>query len=109
MQGFSNNNGSLLVSQNMSQKKQKRVPKGVQGYKDNLLIDKSINEDARYFKCYLHASWLDYLKSYDTTSHNMMIQLTKTLKIHPYIIGVIKYIMELWKTKFAICSFIRGG
>ena len=81
---------------------QRGAKKGVQGCKDNLLIDKSVCLDARHYKRDLHTSWLDYAKAFDTSPHDLIIRLLKMLKVHPNIIHAIESIIALWKTKFAI-------
>ncbi|WP_165309806.1 hypothetical protein, partial [Enterobacter cloacae complex sp. 4DZ3-17B2] len=44
---------------------------GVSGCKDNLLIDRCVCQDAVQYKRNLSIAWLDYMKAYDSTSHEL--------------------------------------
>nr|CAI5831238.1 unnamed protein product [Callosobruchus analis] len=78
--------------------------KGVAGYKENLLIDRCVTQDSVQYKRNLSMAWIDYRKAFDTTSHELIVRLLECLSVDNQIVGCIKQLMPLWKTRFSITS-----
>nr|CAI5837629.1 unnamed protein product [Callosobruchus analis] len=83
---------------------QRGSKKGVAGCKENLLIDRCVTQDSVQYKRNLSMAWIDYRKAFDTTSHELIVRLLECLSVDNQIVGCIKHLMPLWKTRFTITS-----
>nr|CAI5858087.1 unnamed protein product [Callosobruchus analis] len=83
---------------------QRGSKKGVAGCKENLLIDRCVTQDSVQYKRTLSMAWIDYRKAFDTTSHELIVRLLECLSVDSQIVGCIKHLMPLWKTRFTITS-----
>nr|CAH7741340.1 unnamed protein product [Callosobruchus chinensis] len=83
---------------------QRGSKKGVAGCRDNLLIDRCVTQDSVQYKRNLSMAWIDYRKAFDTTSHELIVRLLECLSVDDQIVGCIKQLMPLWKTRFTITS-----
>ena len=83
---------------------QRGSKKGVAGCKDNLLIDRCVTQDSVQYKRNLSMAWIDYRKAFDSTSHELIVRLLECLSVDDQIVGCIKHLMPLWKTRFTITS-----
>nr|CAH7766629.1 unnamed protein product [Callosobruchus chinensis] len=83
---------------------QRGSKKGVAGCRDNLLIDRCVTQDSVQYKRNLSMAWIDYQKAFDTTSHELIVRLLECLSVDDQIVGCIKQLMPLWKTRFTITS-----
>jgi hypothetical protein len=81
---------------------QRGVKRGVAGCKENLLIDRCICQDAVYYKRNLSMAWVDYKKAFDSTSHSLIIEMLRCLKLHPNIVRCIEDLIPTWRTRFVI-------
>lgn len=78
---------------------QRGSKRGVPGLKDNILIDSSVCQDANTYKRNLSMAWIDYRKAYDSTSHEWITLLLRTLKVNPLIVNTIIQLFTKWRIK----------
>lgn len=83
---------------------QRGAKKGVAGCKENLLIDRCVTQDSRQYKRSLSMAWIDYRKAFDTTSHEHLLTLLRSLAIPPPLERCMQQLMLLWRTRFALPS-----
>nr|CAI5854349.1 unnamed protein product [Callosobruchus analis] len=83
---------------------QRRSKNGVAGCKENLLIDRCVTQDYVQHKRNLSMAWINYRKAFDTTSHELIVRLLECLSVDNKIMGCIKQLTQLWKTRFTITS-----
>ena len=81
---------------------QKGIRRKARGCKDQLLLDKSITEDAKKRKRNLSVMWIDYKKAYDSIPHSWIIEVLKLYKINKHIINFITQTMKNLKTKVSL-------
>ena len=77
---------------------QKGCRKLAYGCKDQLLINKMINEDCKQRKKNLSTAWVDYQKAYDSVPHSWILKCLEIYKIDPKAVAFLKHIMKQWKT-----------
>ena len=78
--------------------------KGSMGCIDNLLIDKTVLEDASNFKKNLSFVWIDTRKAFDTVSHRWLIQILNLHRINTRIISLIGSIMRVWEITLEVTT-----
>ena len=78
---------------------QKGIRHNARGCKDQLLLDKTINEDARKRRKNLSGMWINYKKTYSSVAHSWLITVLKVYNINTSIIKYITQTMEKWRTK----------
>ena len=78
--------------------------KGSMGCIDNLLIDKTVLEDASKFKKNLSCLWIDTKKAFDIVSHQWLIQVLNLHRINSRIISLIESIMRAWKIRLEVIT-----
>ena len=66
---------------------------------DQLLINKTIMDEAVKYKRSIFCIWLDYKKAYDSVPHSWILESLKLAKIPPWIIQAVMNIMDLWKAR----------
>ena len=71
---------------------------------DNLLIDKTVLEDASQFKKNLSCVWIDTKKAFDSVSHQWLIQVLNLHIINSRIISLIESIMRAWKITLEVIT-----
>jgi len=71
--------------------------KGTMGCVDNLLIDKTILDDASKNKKNISCVWIDVKKAFDSVSHNWLITALEDHGINKRLITLIKNIIQTWK------------
>ena len=71
---------------------------------DNLLIDKTVLEDASKFKKNLSCVWIDTRKALDSVSHRWLIQVLNLHRINSRIISLIESIMRVWKITLEVTT-----
>ena len=81
---------------------QRGTKTGVAGVRENLLIDRSVCQDATYYKRNLSMAWVDYRKAFDSTSHQLIIHLLTCMGVHRSVTVTIQRLMETWRTRLAI-------
>lgn len=72
------------------------VRKGVQGSKEQILINKLINEGTEY---QLKTCWIDVKKAYDSVNHEYLIELLQKMQIPEYSIIFVKRMLQLQQTR----------
>ena len=85
---------------------QRGTKKGIAGVRENLLIDRSVCQDAGYYKRNLSMAWIDYRKAFDCTSHGLLIHLLEAMKVPKKLLNTVKKLTEIWRTR--VVSRIRG-
>ena len=83
---------------------QRGAVKGSMGCIDNLLIDKTVLEDASKFKKNLSCVWIDTKKAFDSVSHWWLIQVLNLHRINSKIISLIESIMRAWKITLEVIT-----
>ena len=68
------------------------------GTKTQLIINKTVVNDAIRKKKDLSMVYVDYAKAYDSVPHQWMLDIMEAYKISPVIIGFLSTAMKLWKT-----------
>ncbi|XP_030746059.1 uncharacterized protein LOC115874901 [Sitophilus oryzae] len=81
---------------------QRGSKRGVAGCKENLLIDRSITQDSMQYQRNLSMAWIDYRKAFDSTSHELILRLLRTLEAPEAVVDCIERLMPLWKTRVCI-------
>ena len=71
--------------------------KGTIGCVDNLLIDKTILDDATKSKKNISCLWIDVKKAFDSVSHKWLITTLEDHGINMRLIAFIKNVIQTWK------------
>ena len=69
---------SFLEGNNMFPLEQKGCKRGTYGCKDQLLINKMINDDCHARKKNLSMAWIDYKKAFDSIPHSWIVECLET-------------------------------
>ena len=77
---------------------------GTRGCIDDLLIDKTIAEDAKINHKNLSMVWIDIKKAFDSVSHEWIIKVLQMYETHPKIISLIKKIINSWTITLEIVT-----
>ena len=75
---------------------------GVWGTTEQLLINKSILNDARKHHRNLTTVWLDYRKAFDSVPHSWLIQALKLAKVPQNVVNAIETLTNRWYTILTI-------
>ena len=70
---------------------------GSMGCIDNLLIDKTILEDATKNTKNLSCTWIDVKKAFDSVSHTWLIEVLRMHKINEKLVAFVQNVMRSWK------------
>ena len=89
---------SHLDLNNILPLEQKGCRRGSYGCKDQLLINKMIQENCYKTKRNLSTAWIDYRKAFDSVPHSWILKSLELYKISPVIINFLKHSMTQWKT-----------
>ena len=87
-----------LNSYNIIAEEQQGAVKNSYGTKTQLLINKSVVEDAIRNKKNLSMLYIDYSKAYDSVPHAWIIEILSVYKVSPIIINFLATSMLSWKT-----------
>ena len=71
---------------------------------DNLLIDKTVTEDAKINHKNLSMVWIDIKKAFDSVSHEWIIKELQMYETHPKIISLIEKIINSWTIALEIVT-----
>ena len=77
---------------------QKGCRRGSYGTKDQLLINKTILENAHTKHRNLSTAWIDYKKAFDSFPHEWIIRSLELFGISPVLIHFLNLCMSLWET-----------
>lgn len=83
---------------------QRGTKKGMAGVRENLIIDRSVCQDAIYFKRNLSMAWIDYRKAFDCTSHALIMEILERMKVNRKVLGVLAKLFTIWKTRVIISN-----
>ena len=83
-----------LEEHQLIQRDQRGACEGSNGTLDNLLIDKTVLEDARDHRRNMACAWVDVHKAYDSVDHNL---LRVVLQMHKFPVTLINAIMKVVK------------
>ena len=90
-------------------KEQKGSRRKCQGAKDQHVIDKCILQSCSKRKTNLSMTWVDYKKFYDMVPHSWIIATMGMIGSADNIIGLIKQIMNKWKTNLNADGKLPGS
>ena len=71
---------------------------------DNLLIDKTVAEDAKINHKNLSMVWIDIKKAFDSVSHEWIRKVLQMYETHPKIISLIEKIINSWTITLEIVT-----
>ena len=74
---------------------------------DCLLLDQSIDLDAKIMGKPLSVAWIDYEKAYDRVPHKWVMKVLKTIKCPGWIRRSIELFSKHWATVLEFCG-LRG-
>ena len=83
------------------------------GTKTQLIINKTLVEDAIRKRKDLSMVYIDYAKAYDSVPHQWTLDIMAAYKINPIIINFLSAAMKLWKTDLYLyyeggCVLVKG-
>ena len=81
---------------------QKGCRKGSYGCKDQLLVNKTILENAKTKQKHLSTAWIDYKKAFDSVPHTWILRCLETFKVSPIPINFLRTSMKLWETNLTL-------
>ena len=91
-----------LLQNNIITPEQASGKEGLWGTTKQLLINKSILNDARKHHQNLITVWLDYRKAFDSVPHTWLIQALKLAKVLQKVVNAIETLMNRWYTILTI-------
>ena len=91
-----------LLRNNIITPEQASGKQGVWGTTEQLLINKSILNDARNHHQNLITVWLDYRKAFDSVPHTWLIQALKLAKVLQKVVNAIETLTNRWYTILTI-------
>ena len=83
-----------LKEHQLIQRDQRGACKGTNGTLDNLLIDKTVLEDARDYRRNMACAWVDVRKAYDSVDYKV---LRVVPQMHKFAVTLINAIMKVVK------------
>ena len=93
-----------LLPSHLLQVDQRRGRVDTKGCIDNLLIDKTVAEDAKINHKNLSMVWIDIKKAFDSVSHEWIIKVLEMYETHPKIISLIEKIINSWTITLEIVT-----
>ena len=78
---------------------QKGVRPNNRGTTDQLLIDKTVSDDAHRRRTNLAVAWIDYQKAYNSVPHSWILETLRLYKIGPRIKNMVQESIKHWRTK----------
>ena len=93
-----------LMNNNLVSKEQSGCKRDCYGVKDQLLLNKTVTENAKRNGKNLFMAWIDYKKAFDSVPHSWIIESLKIYKVSPNIIQLIEEMMPKWKTTLNLKS-----
>ena len=94
---ISNRIEAHLNTNNIMTEEQKGCTNKTYGTKDQLLINKTILENAKNNQRNLAMAWIDYKKAYDSVPHSWIHDILKIYKINPTIRAFMQRVIPAWK------------
>ena len=91
-----------LEDNNLIPVEQKGCKRGSYGCKDQLLINKMIQEDSHNNNKNLSCAWIDYRKAYDSVPHSWIRKSLELYNIDDRLIQFLIYNMSCWTTTIVI-------
>ena len=91
-----------LLRNNIIAPEQASGKEGLWGTTKQLLINKSILNDARKHHQNLITVWLDYREAFDSVPHTWLIQALKLAKVLQKVVNAIETLMNRWYTILTI-------
>ena len=85
-----------LEEHQLIQRDQRGACEGSNGTLDNLLIDKTVQENARDHRRNMACAWVDVRKAYDSVDHKV---LRVVLQMHKFPVTLINVIMKVVKER----------
>ena len=98
---------TFLNANSILAEEQQGAVKNSYGTKTQLLINKSILEDAARRKKNLHMLYIDYQKAYDSVPHEWIKESLSLYKVCPIIVNFICTSMVMWKVDLIL--YYEGG
>ena len=93
-----------LLPSHLLQVDQRRGRVDTKGCLDNLLIDKTVAENAKINHKNLSMVWIDIKKAFDLVSHEWIIKVLQMYETHPKIISLIEKIINSWTITLEIVT-----
>ena len=93
-----------LFNNNLISKQQSGCKRDCYGVKDQLLINKTVTENAKRKGKNLFMAWIDYKKAFDSVPHSWIKETLKIYKVCPKIIQLMQVLMPKWKTTINLKS-----
>ena len=84
------------------EEEQKGCIRNRMGTKDQLLINKTILEDARRRQRKLNMAWIDYKKAFDSVPHSWILRCLELYKVDDSLIRFLSNQMTTWKTDMTL-------
>ena len=94
----------LMKTNNLISLQQSGCRRDCYGVKDQLLLNKTVTENARRNGKNLFMAWIDYKKVFDSVPHSWIIEAMEIYKICPKIVQLMQDIMPRWKTTLNLKS-----
>ena len=91
-----------LINNNLISYQQSGCKRECYGVKDQLLLNKTVTENARRNGKNLFMAWIDYKKAFDSVPHSWLIETMEIYKVSPKITQLIKEMMPKWKTTLTL-------
>ena len=95
---------NYLMSNNIITPEQAGGKQGVWGTTEQLLINKTIVNDAKQKRRNLITVWLDYKKAFDSIPHNWLIKALHLAKLPIQLINAIETLTQCWYTRVTLNS-----
>ena len=93
-----------LMNNSLISNQQSGCKRDCYGVKDQLLLNKTVTENARRNGKNLFMAWIDYKKAFDSVPHSWIIESMKIYKVCPKIIQLMQLLMPKWKTTLNLKS-----
>jgi hypothetical protein len=81
---------------------QRGCRKNSYGTKDQLLLNKTILNDAKRHRKNLAVAWIDYKKAFDSLPHAWIVKCLELQKVNSLLIELLKHNMKNWKTSLTL-------
>ena len=75
-----------MIKNNILPEEQKGCARNSYGCKDQLMINKTITEDCKKKKNNLSIAWIDYMKAFDSVSHNWILKTLRMYRLNEKVI-----------------------
>jgi Reverse transcriptase (RNA-dependent DNA polymerase). len=87
-----------LKKQNLVPAQQKGCHPGSKGWKDQLMVQKAINEECKRRNKNLSIAWIDHQRAFDSTPHSWAEKSIELVGVSSIIVRFCKLSIVMWKT-----------